>query len=83
VSCTRVHEELGGSQLGGAPPTGTQEGGGMQPGGSQLPGVPPAETQAGGGTQPSPGGLQGSSHQVAGSAAMMATPPSAADARCR
>jgi hypothetical protein len=32
-------DELAGSQLGGAPPTWTQEGPGTQPGGSQLPGV--------------------------------------------
>jgi hypothetical protein len=49
---------------------------GMQPGGSQLPG-------AGGGAQPSPGGLPGSSHDVAGSAAAMGTPQPSADAKRR
>jgi hypothetical protein len=57
---------------------GTQKGGG-----SQLPGVPPTGTQASGGTQPSLEWLPGSSHQVAGSAAVMATLPAAADARRR
>jgi hypothetical protein len=46
-------------------------------GGSQLPSAQPI------GTQTSPGGLPGSSHQVAGSAAAAATPPAAADARRR
>jgi hypothetical protein len=41
VPCTGTQEEHGALQLGGAPPTGTQEGGGTQPGGSQLPGAPP------------------------------------------
>jgi hypothetical protein len=45
-----------------------------QPGGSQLPG-------ASSGSHPSPGGLPGSSHEVAGSAAAMATPQAIADAR--
>jgi hypothetical protein len=57
VPCTGTQEEHGALQLGGAPPTGTQEGGGTQPGGSQLPGAPPTGTHEGGGTQPSPGGL--------------------------
>jgi hypothetical protein len=68
--------ELGGSQLGGAPPTWTQQGEGAQPGGSQLPGAS-GGTQLGGsqlpgasgGAQPSPGGLPGSSQEVTGSAA--------------
>jgi hypothetical protein len=68
--------ELKGSQLGGAPPTWTHEGARTQPEGSQLPG-------ASGGAQPSPGGLPGSSQEVAGSAAAMATPQSTVDARRR
>jgi hypothetical protein len=46
----QTQDELKGSQLGGVPPTWTQEGAGTQPGGSQLPG-------ASGGMQPSPRGV--------------------------
>jgi hypothetical protein len=80
-------DELARSQLGGTPPTCTQEAksgwwgaarslaaagrGGPQlsPGGSQLPGAS--------------GGLPESSHEVAGSAAAMATPQPTGDARHR
>jgi hypothetical protein len=58
--------DTGGSQLPGAS-------GGMQLGGSQLLG-------ASGGAQPSPGGLPGSSQEVAGSVAVMATPQSTTNA---
>jgi hypothetical protein len=82
-------DELRGSQLGGASPTWTQEGAGTQPGGSQLPGArggtQPGGSQlpgASGGAQPSPGRLPGLSHEVAGSAAVMATPQPTVDARC-
>jgi hypothetical protein len=74
-------DELGGSQLGGAPPTRIQEGARTQPRGSQLPGTSggtqPGGSQlpgASGGVQPSPGVLPGSSREVAGSAAAMVTP---------
>jgi hypothetical protein len=77
----QTQDELGWSQLGGAPSTWTQEGVGTQPGGLQLPGassgMQPGGSQlpgAGGGAQPSLGGLPGSSHDVAGSAAAMGTP---------
>jgi hypothetical protein len=68
----------------------TQEGAETQPGDSQLPGASggaqpsPGGSQvtgASGGAQPSPGGLPGASHEVAGSAAVMATPQPTADAR--
>jgi hypothetical protein len=82
VPCNGMQEELGGSQLGGALPTGAQEGRG-----TQLPSTPPTGAQEGGGTQPSTRGLPkvaaggaGSSHLVVGLAAAMATPP-AVDAR--
>jgi hypothetical protein len=83
VLCSGTQEELVGSQLGGAPPTGTEEGGGTQLGRSQLPGAPPIGTQSSGGMQPSLGGLPGSYHQVVGAAAVMATPPAVADDRRR
>jgi hypothetical protein len=123
-------DELAGSQLGGAPPTWTQEGAGTQPGGSQLPGATggaqPRASQlpsASGGAQPrasqlpgasgrlqsSPGGAQlpgassraqqspegsqlpagasggqpGSSHEVVGWTAAVATPQPTCDARRR
>jgi hypothetical protein len=60
-------DATGGSQLPGAS-------GGTQPGGSQLPGV-------NGGAQPSLGGLLGSSHEDARSAAAMATPQPTTNAR--
>jgi hypothetical protein len=75
-----MQDELRGLQLGGAPPTWTQEGGGTRIGESQLPDARPTGTQVSGGTQPSPGGLPGSSHQIARSVAVMATPHVAADA---
>jgi hypothetical protein len=78
-------DELTGSQLGGAPPTCTQEGVGTQPGGSQLLGASGGAQQSPGGSQllGASGGLPGSSHEVAGSAAAMAAPQSTGDGRRR
>jgi hypothetical protein len=107
--------ELAGSQLGGVPPTWTQEGARTQPGGSQLPratgGAQPEASQlpgvsggpqsslggsqlpgASSGAQHFPGGSQlpcasggqpGSSHEVAGSTAVVVTPQPTGDARRR
>jgi hypothetical protein len=69
-----TQDKLRGPQLGGTPPMWTQE---------ELPGARPTGTQVSGGTQLSPGGLPGSSHQVAWLVAAMATPQAAADARRR
>jgi hypothetical protein len=92
-------DELAGSQLGGAPPTCTQEGagtqlggsqlqgeaGGVQPGGSQLPGTSGGALQSPGGSQLASAsrGLPGASHEVAGSTTAVATPQPTGDAKRR
>jgi hypothetical protein len=84
----------GGSQLpratGGAQPGASQlpgASGGPQssPGGSQLPGTSGGALQSLGGSQlaGTSGGLPGSSHEVAGSTAAVATPQPTGDARRR